>query len=409
MSKNSFTSSDDGIQATKSHLWMEDGKTLSKNLTYAPLAAYQKSAIGARDQDSKKSSPAHPSQYMSNKKNVPTSLRESSLSSTLHFVSCDYHRNRATINDAKNNGSRPLGLPDVEDRIRQRAVTLVGGGMNSSIPIAKKTNRSKKRRHRSWEEAEPRLKKYSMEAVLSGSEPSHVISFLRKMNMAWNKYAWNLLTSDKDKRENFRLSEDDLNLIEVRLGTLVSKKKSRSTEGGNFNRAVNSNHGKIDLIGAHLKIDTSDAHKSWGGRFGVLVGETTNTYRIASFARRSKKTKSATKGSLRKKKQQEKDNIGSMHEKSANLKDGKTVGDYVKGTDNLEPYPTSSNNKNIEILVLPKRGTVLLLILPLVPLGESNEIEIYKDQASNAEGTTPPETMIPIPDESIGVFIVVEP
>ncbi len=405
MTNDSFTSSDDGIRGTKSPLWLEDGKTLSKNLMYAPLVAYQKSAIGASDQDSKKSSPAHPSQYMSNKKNVPTSLRESSLSSTLHFVSCDYHRNRATVNDAKNNGSRPLGLPDMEDRIRQRAVTLVGGGINSSIPVSKKTTRSKKRRHRSWEEAEPRLKKSSLEAVLSGSEPSHVVSFLQQLNTTWNEYAWNLLTSDKEKSEKRRISEDDLKEIEVRLGALVNKKNSRSTKGGNFNRAVNSKDDKIDLIGSHLKIDTNNAHTSWVGRFGVLVGETTNTYRIASLARRSKKTKSAAKESQRKKKHQQKENFGSKIEKGTNSKVEKTTGDFVKGTDKSKLCSTSTDDKYIEILVLPKRGTVLQLILPLV-LDECKESDNDKDQASNAEGITPPESMIPIPDEAIGICIV---
>ncbi len=371
---------------------------------YAPLVAYQKSAIGASDEDTKKSSPTHPSQYMGNKKTVPTSLRESSLSSTLHFVSCDYHRNRATVNDAKNNGSRPLGLSEMEDRIRQKAVTLVGGGVNSSIPLAKTITRSKKRRHRSWEEVEPRLQKSSLEAVLSGSEPDHV-SFLQKLNSAWNRHAWKLLINDKGKNERRRVSEDDLNAIEVRLGALVSKKKRSSTGGSNsssFNRA-DTKDGRIDLIGAHLKIDSCNAHTSWVGRLGVMIGETTNTYRVASYARRPKKNKSSTKGSLRQKKQQEQD-----LENASGFGVEKNTSDFVQATKETELSQISgddSRNKNIDILVLPKHGTVLQLILPLT-LGESKEAECIKDQRPNSECIAPPESMIAIPDEAIGISIV---
>ena len=407
----SLSSNDEGVRGAKYPLWMEDGKTLSKNLMYAPLVAYQKSAIGASDEDTKKSSPTHPSQYMLYRKTVPTSLRESSLSSTLHFVSCDYHRNRATVNDAKNNGSRPLGLSEMEDRIRQKAVTLVGGGVNSSIPFTKTTTRSKKRRHRSWEEAEQRLKKSSLEKVLSGSEPDHVVSFLKKLNSVWNEYAWKLLTNDKTKTERRWLSEDDLNAMEFRLGVLVSKKKRSSTGGSNsssFNRA-DSKDGQIDLIGAHVKIDSSNAHTSWVGRFGVLIGETTNTYRVASYARRQKQNKSVTKGSLRKKKQQKQNKIESDKnlESSSGLGVEKNTSDFVQGTKETELsqiFNNDSRNKDIDILVLPKRGTVLQLILPLA-FDESKEDDCIKDRVTNSEGVAPPESMIVIPDEAIGICI----
>ena len=135
---------------------MEGGKSLSKNLLYAPLEAYHKAAcfqaVGGDSDYSTSDSNFHPSQYMSLKSSIPKSLQESSLVSLFHSISCNYHRNRAMANDAKNNGSRPLGLSDIEERIRQRAVTLVSGGINSSIKISNDTVKSKKRRRRRWDE-----------------------------------------------------------------------------------------------------------------------------------------------------------------------------------------------------------------------------------------------------------------
>ncbi len=341
---------------------MEDGKTLSKSLMYAPLVAYQKAAAGASDSSSSSSKTIHPSQYMSNKKTVPASLRESSLASTLHLVSCDYHRNRATVNDAKNNGSRPLGLSDVDERIRQRAVTLLGGGINASIPVAKKATRSKKRRHRSWEKAKPFLSKSFTEEAIVGSKSDDTLSFLRKLNSAWNDYVWKLLSNHKDYSAKRQFSDVELNEIEVRLGSLVSRRDVGRDGGGNkddrgFNQMESITGENIDLIGAHLKINRSNAHRSWDGRFGVVVGETTNTYRIATVAL-NRKTKE-----------------------------------------------NSSKAIEIEILVLPKRGSMVQLILPLLP-NESKKVDCNKDPAVDLEGVTLDSTsIIAVQDQAIGICI----
>jgi hypothetical protein len=355
---------------------MEDGKTLSKNLMYAPLVAYHKLAsIGASDNnDSGNSSTSrmnHPSQYASNNPNVLKSLNESSLASILHFVSCDYHHNRATVNDAKNNGSRPLGLPDMEDRIRQRAVTLLGGGINVSIPVVKTTIRSKKRRHRSWEEVEPVLKKLSSsleEEMTSESESGRVISFLQKLNSAWNDYAWKLLMKDKATTQKQRLSEDDLKAIEVRLGALMGSKidnrknsnssaGSNSRSGSNFFQKGNVEDDSINLIGAHVQVKSSNSRTSWIGRFGVLIGETTNTYRIASYTRTRRKKS------------------------------------------NTNSAEAASKNKEIEMLVLPKVESSLQLILPSI-VGFNKD-----DNMLNPEEDITIESMIAVPDEAICICI----
>lgn len=369
--------SNDDSRSDKRSLWMEDGKTLSKNLMYAPLVAYHKSAaISASDNNDSGSSSAskinHPSQYASNDPNVLKSLNESSLVSILHFVSCDYHHNRATVNDAKNNGSRPLGLSDMDDRIRQRAVTLLGGVINASIPVVKTTTRSKKRRHRSWEEVEPVLKKLSSssseEGVTSESESGRVISFLQKLNSAWNGYAWKLLLKSKVTNEKQRLSEDDLKAIEVRLralmGSRIDNRKKSNSSGGTNSRSGSSFFEKgsveddpINLVGAHVKVESSNSRTSWVGRFGVLIGETTNTYRIASFTRTRRKNKKANS------------------------------------------TEAACKKKEIEILVLPKLESSLQLILPSI-VGFNKD-----DNILNPEEDITMESMIAVPDEVIGICI----
>ena len=402
-------------RCTKSPLWTEDGKTLSKNLMYAPLVAYQKSAFVTSGLDSSNSSSStiiHPSQYMSQKKTVPASIRESSLASTLHFVSCDYHSNLATVNDAKNNGSRPLGLSDMDDRIRQRAVTLVGGGINSVIPFAKMAIRSKKRRHRSWEEAEAVLGKFSVEEVILEAESSHAISFLRKLNTAWNNYAWELLTSDKDNNEKRRMSDNDLNGIEVRLGALLSRKNHGGNggsikSGGSFNGTNNAKDDYIDLVGAHLKVNSSNTHTSWVGRFGVLIGETKNTYRIASCARNQEKKNNLTKESLQKKKQDQNQTLLHLKlGKTPRLGVEKDTVDFVQGTEKNTQYDTSVDEPratNIEILVLPKRGSTLQFILPFL-FSESKGVDCNVEQGLGSKGVTR-ETLIAVPDEAMCFFI----
>lgn len=242
---------------------MEQGKSLSKNLVYTPLEAYiqydnasAKSAVTAAVD--------HPSQYMNQQSSVPKSLHESSLASFLQSVSHDYHRHQATPRDAKNNASRPLTIKDVDNRIKQRAVTLIGGGINASLPITtsqhKRTKNKKRRRQAPWDQVQEQCQQWSTrnERTLGDGE------ILREMNSAWNKYIWNLMDIASNDDGSNAFNDDSMAIKRVQ-------------------QLLSTNDGNIELVGAHVKIVSCESHRAWAGRRGVLVGESANTYRIAGL------------------------------------------------------------------------------------------------------------------------------
>jgi len=336
---------------------------------YAPLVKYHKPTIGASSHEPGSSSAWKDSdQTRFKRENVLSN--ESSLVSVLHYVSCDYHRNCAKVNDAKNNGSRPLGLSDVEDRIRKRAVTLIGGDIDVSITTMKPLIRPKKRRRRSWQVIERGLKKSPSSSSILESESVHSISFLQKLNVDWNKYILKVLLNNEVKRETLRMSKYALNKIAIDLGALRgSTITSNITDDTTSNVTNDSIDDSIDLIGAHVKIKNSNSHTSWIGKFGVLIGETKNTYQIASYARTRKKKEfgineeSITVGNQK----ISRDREGNGFKDSRNSIFAKSAFGLVQETKQSQPrFPNRRHVVPcIETIVLPKPGSSLQLILPL--------------------------------------------
>jgi len=360
-------SNNKNVRSSKLSICMEDGKSMSKNLMYTPLVAYELD-------DSFPSESKHPSRYTKNNPSVVKSLNESSLVSILHFVSCDHHHNRTIVNDAKNNGSRPLAAPDVGNRIRQRAVTLLGKGINSSIPTVKRTIRPKKRRRRSWEESKLVLKNLSSEAESFESELVGVVSFLRKLNSAWNTYVWKVLANEKGTNHNTQISDDALREIEIRFEALVGNRlnnRRKCDYGASGRKDLIEREDSIDLIGAHVLIKNCRSYRSSVGRFGILIGETTNTYRIASYTR----------------------------ERTSNHK--KTLPTRKEKTESIrsDACNTKGRAESIEILVLPKLGSCLQFILPCL-FNDRN-----KDQKPRLEEDITLETMVVVPDEVICISV----
>ena len=98
----------------------KQSSTLSRNALYTPLMAFEQTNVD-------------PSSYMTTRKNIPSSLRESSLVDFIQTVS--------------ETTEKPLSFQAVEERIRQRALTLVGGGINSSMTGQQSKRQRRRRRH----------------------------------------------------------------------------------------------------------------------------------------------------------------------------------------------------------------------------------------------------------------------
>ena len=440
--------------------WMEDGKSLSKNLLYTPLVAYHKAAVAAaasaaasvddndNDDVNKRSNQHHPSQYMSMKSSVPKSLQEVSLVAFLHTVSCDYHRNgnnrsRSTTgfgggvsnNDAKNNGSRPLGKNDIEGRIRQRAVTLIGGGINSSIIPTNKTfqertslssNNNKKRRQRSWEEIKPILlkNKMNMKKNNQNNDSNDVISFLQALNVAWNEYIWKVISNPpsssnkKPKNDNTKNNNDEAQLQNLDIPSLkqieyqfialtrinknnnkINNNSNNNNGSTNNNSSTNNNYRPIELIGSHVRIESCNSHRSWIGRFGILIGETTNTYRISGYSsttKRGRRKKTKTKRTKREHTKESSDVISSS----------------TTNTSDVVKEEHEDNYDELEIFLLPKRGSSMVLIVPVpsdtttTTATTSSSCVNNNNNNNNKDGRDDNKNIISLPDKAICISII---
>jgi RNase P/RNase MRP subunit p29 len=265
----------------------DNGKILSRNELYAPLAAYEQTHLP-------------PSSYMLNQLSIPKTLQESSLVSHLQKVSYNYHRNQAKASDPKNNGSRPNSIRDVDEKIKQRAVSLIGGGVTSSLDvdhkIAKK-HRKRKRKQKTWEDVKDKLdtksNKVGLDLWQTLDDAAH---FLRSLNSSWNQYISSVLRLGKATKE---------------ISTIAADFVACKTQ--------------LELVGAHVRIACCSQRIHWEGYSGIFIGESKNTWQILTL--RSKKDNGT------KEKCAEKDSI-------------------------ITFKPT------IETLAIPKKGSSLILILP---------------------------------------------
>lgn len=358
----------------------QQGKSLSKNLLYTPLEAYllhDAAAVAtARRTDTKVSITAaatttsqsttnpHPSQYLNTLKSVPKSLHETSLAPFLQSISHDHHSGLTTAaaDAAKNNGSRPVSVKDVEDRIKQRAVTLVGGGINASLRSSTSTRSfpfrnnkhshrfkaAKKRKRKEWQHQVQENCQSWIDRFGDGHDKTSSmteVEFLREMNKAWNDYMYSEGSStpldDFTKTEIAPNKEDDSdNKMQRQFQQRLSQEK------------------QLELVGAHVKIAVCNSHKAWAGRFGVLVGETTNTYRIAGLT-----VGWSSKTALTAAESQDK---GHEREKNA-----------------------------VSTIVVPKQGTSLMLLLPMRPVQDGT----MDSQNDNGE------VLIPLSERTVCVTL----
>lgn len=275
-----------------------NSKTLSRNALYTPLRAYEQAL-------------EDPTTYMSTLKNVPASLKESSLSSFMQRVGEDYHRNRATGPDPKNNGSRPLTVSDMDDRLRQRAVTLIGGGVNSAIT----TSKPKSTHTRSRTRKRPCLAPTKVQSILSRSHQSNtdVVAFLFLLNTRWNTYILQVLDRDLSKNVDSSISKEmDERAI---MSTLVAARDC------------------IELVGAHVRIHSCTPKRHLVNTYGLLVGETKNTWSLAIRLRHGRKKRSTK------------------------------VESEVGKNKNVDNTPSPMLN-SLEIVMIPKDGSSLDVIIP---------------------------------------------
>mmetsp|Transcript_26462 Transcript_26462/g.39149 ORF Transcript_26462/g.39149 Transcript_26462/m.39149 type:complete len:258 (-) Transcript_26462:274-1047(-) len=205
------------------------GQTLSKTGLYSPL-----SVISLDKNQSKKKN-----QYAG---------KDGALLDFIFQIGKDYHR-KASLRSGKNNGCKPISHSEVKDKISQRALTLIGGGINTSLSKGVhgkgksfycKSRKAFRKKDESKSVITIKLCKLKWDKILL-------------LNQHWNFYMKSTL------REKYLLDRTK------------SLKFLQELEGS-----------KIEWTGAEFFVVSCLAHEEYTGSKGILIGYTKNTWIVAT-------------------------------------------------------------------------------------------------------------------------------
>ena len=222
--------------------------TLSKAGLYAPLSVFNKE----NDDATRPSKP----------KKLASFLKDGALVDFLVQVGTTNNR-KGAISVGKNNGSKPLSQNEVNDRVRTKALTLVGGGINTSIsgranktmaPLLPQNRASSKKRKRT-----------SFASERSGVLDSQTWDTLERINKKWNEYIVRFL-----KEEGIDLESRNIRSLTRCVSQVVSQ---------------------VEIVGSFVSIVKCRAHPHLVSKEGCLVGETCSTWRLATLPRETDKHK----------------------------------------------------------------------------------------------------------------------
>jgi hypothetical protein len=180
-----------------------------------------------------------------------------------HAVSKDYHRS-SSVKLPKNTANRPTSLQEVSDKLQQRALTLVTGGINGKRSSRTETNKndaeasaSKKRKRNKIQIS--RKEEVKLLNAMSPAVKTCQTNFLDKLNRHWNDYVRRLVRIDSDKA---------------------------STTDDTIARRLQMVANDIEWVGARMRIDECLARPQWAKRQGILVATTSQTWKVIESTKR---------------------------------------------------------------------------------------------------------------------------
>ena len=355
------SSSPSGKGTRKDETMSNTTKTLSRRQIYLPMIALDNS-----------SATTDPQTYMASRTSLPSNIQESNLVEFWHKIGVTYHHVTATVHDPKNNGHKPVSLQELDSRIRQKALTLVGGGINSewaasgggrnsatkdapttTIINAKVLNvrRDRKKRKR-------QIMKSAMKFT-THDEDGRIGRFLLDLNDMWNTYISKLL---------------QLPPSFATIGSCIAFSRSTSF----LIRATSCiTKESVQLVGARVQIKSCLSHPSWNGKTGILVRQTTNTWQVMVSMPNTR-----TNSKKRKRDKQ-------LHEdtKASTTKDdGDTSVRIVASELKSHEETISKTKQGLKTLIVPKHGSSLTLLIPLaVDEPTITEAGSGKDKVNNVE------------------------
>jgi hypothetical protein len=371
---------------------------LSRTSLYTPLSFYtsQKQSAGNNN----------------NKKQIPKSVQDASLVEFMGTsVSTAYHYHNFQAKHARNTGNRPLTVAEINGRIRQRALTLVGGGYNSnnhhnnpnwSSVTAERTGtaasassstagkRTTVANGTTRQRRLPRKKRKTLlsaqtkqaaggtgdattstapataeAAVSTPQRDPHDAVLLRKLHALWLEYLWNLMGIRTSSSSSASSSQP------------TKKIKQKKTNNGaamtapqpppqpqpqpqvvvTIQKQLPALLNTLELVGALVRLKTCTRHPTWVGQSGIVVHTTAETYQIVG--------RQLPVGHVK----VEASAVVSVSNTPASA----TTTKVTNAAANAASDATSSSNSPVEAImqkwIIPKRGSRLELLLPLDPNG----------------------------------------
>lgn len=214
---------------------------LSRGSVYAPLESYD-----------------YPSPDVPLSSSVAKKLQSNQLLQFYTNVSTHFHRTNARL-DCKNTAGRPLSATDINGRIHQRALTLVGGGYNNAStsnktankkgPLTTTTSRSQRKHKR-----QRLLQRIGYSSPIPALLEEHDNQFLHELNSLWNAYVSKVLQIPSFPDSSIVAQ------ISVRARQLADS---------------------IEWVGSRVRVHDCASGKTREGITGILVSQTSNTWRIA--------------------------------------------------------------------------------------------------------------------------------
>jgi hypothetical protein len=263
-----------------------------------------------------------PSDFLRNQLSTPKTVQEAALIEFVARVSADFHRfsfgeksqsgGRRDLESFSNRGGRPLSVQDVDESLRHRAITLVGGGFHSkakqqqgqaiksggvgAAPFSERILEYQleetygKRRRCRRRPSSSRKPRGTLRAQVASVVHRTQLQFLIELNFQWIRYAQELLGTTQTQ-------------VSARLASLADRTS-------------------IEWVGAKVRVDQCSQQPSrLSGVVGILLRETPNTWRVVPVVE----------------------------------DDGVDVALDSK----------KSSFRSLRTLVVPKRGTVLTAVLPV--------------------------------------------
>lgn len=370
------------VSSSSSKATGKSKQLLSRASLYSPLSAFH---------------PVNPFDATT-AKSIPKSIHETSLVSFLATISKDYHQNtidttgtgtKSTKNEARNSGARPLSAKEMDDKIRQRALTLAGPRSDGTRSKTRKrsvttdtdtghrillssmlaeesltTTLVRRRQKERRREKKRKRKKQNLERKSEMEDEKKCgnrivdacfqiqINFLIKLNTAWNEYIWNLLgkVSERqlqniEKENTTKQAEEACQFVTRRIQQLLVPSSSSGKAGGESDNS--DGNCIIEWVGAKARIDECRQHPSWVGRVGIVVQDLANIWRLVFVGEAMKQQQQQQPGD---EPEEEKDNNG--------------TGSLTTATSPFTKIMMASKKRDTNFLV-PKRGSSLTILLPV--------------------------------------------